>query len=163
MNDPNKSFLTGFHRLLTAYFDLEELRTLCFDLSIAYDDLRGEGKDNKARELIMLMARQKRLPELVILAQKRRPNANWSSAPKDSVLEAIPGSQETEITSTPVGTGSTFNISGDMNAGQVNVGGVQTFTGPINVDMRETTVNQPQKEVVMVDRTLFSLILCQSQ
>lgn len=50
---------------LTERYDLEELRTLCFRLGVSFDDLRGEGKAGKARELILLLQRQNRLNELV--------------------------------------------------------------------------------------------------
>ena len=33
----------ALHNTLTEYFNLEELRTLCFDLNIGYDNLPGEG------------------------------------------------------------------------------------------------------------------------
>jgi hypothetical protein len=46
------------HALLTEYFNLEELRALCFDLGLDYDELRGEVKSAKARELITVMLRQ---------------------------------------------------------------------------------------------------------
>jgi hypothetical protein len=45
-------------------FDLEELRTLCDDLDIDFDNLRGEGKAGKARELVLFMRRRDRLDEL---------------------------------------------------------------------------------------------------
>ena len=45
-------------------FDLEELRTLCHDLNVDFDNLRGEGKVSKARELVLFMERRDRLDEL---------------------------------------------------------------------------------------------------
>jgi len=58
---------------LTDYFDLEELRTLCFKLRVDYDRLRGEGKEGKARELVTHMARRKRIDDLVTALRKARP------------------------------------------------------------------------------------------
>jgi hypothetical protein len=58
---------------LTDYFDLEELRTLCFKLQVDYDHLRGEGKGGKARELVAHMARRKRIDDLVMALRKARP------------------------------------------------------------------------------------------
>jgi len=43
-------------------FDLEEIKDLCFDLNIDFDDLRGEGK--KVRELVAYCQRHDRLEEL---------------------------------------------------------------------------------------------------
>jgi hypothetical protein len=45
-------------------FDDEELRTLCFDVGVDYDSLRGEGKAAKARELVAWAGRTGRLAEL---------------------------------------------------------------------------------------------------
>lgn len=42
---------------LNKQFDLEELRTLCFHLNLDYDNLPGEGKQGKARELISYQVR----------------------------------------------------------------------------------------------------------
>jgi hypothetical protein len=42
----------------------EELRDLCFDLGVKYDDLGGEGAAAKARELIDYLERHCRIPEL---------------------------------------------------------------------------------------------------
>ena len=51
-------------RLITERFDLEELRTLCFDLGVDFDSLPGEGKAAKARELVALFARRDGLHQL---------------------------------------------------------------------------------------------------
>jgi len=47
---------------LSEKFDLEEIKDLCFDLNIDFDDLRGEGK--KVRELVAYCQRHDRLEEL---------------------------------------------------------------------------------------------------
>jgi hypothetical protein len=56
---------TAIHKVLQERFDLEELRTLCFNLGVDYDNLRGEGKAARSRELILFMQRHGRLDELV--------------------------------------------------------------------------------------------------
>jgi formylglycine-generating enzyme required for sulfatase activity len=60
--------------LITACFDEEELRTLCFDLEVDYDDLRGEGRAGKARELVAYFERRGRISELVAYCRRARPN-----------------------------------------------------------------------------------------
>lgn len=62
---------------LSERFDLEETRTLCFNLSIEYDDLKGEGKTARLRELILYLQRRQRVPELIALAAAQRPDAQW--------------------------------------------------------------------------------------
>jgi formylglycine-generating enzyme required for sulfatase activity len=54
-------------------FDEEELRTLCFDLKVDYDDLRGEGRAGKARELVAYFERRRRIRELVAYCRRIRP------------------------------------------------------------------------------------------
>jgi len=52
--DANKYNLVELRRSLEETFDLEEFRTLCFDLGVDYDALRGEGKSAKIRELWLI-------------------------------------------------------------------------------------------------------------
>jgi hypothetical protein len=66
--------------MLEESFDESELRTLCFDLGVNYDDLPGEGKSSKARELISYLERRGRIRELVDYATRVRPNKPWSKA-----------------------------------------------------------------------------------
>ncbi len=62
-----------FHILDENYND-QELRTLCFELSVDYDDLPFSGQSNKARELVSLLARNGRLSELENKVKLDRPH-----------------------------------------------------------------------------------------
>ncbi len=75
-------------QILTQYFDAGELRTLCFDLGVDYDDLPGEGKANKARELISYLERRDRVHGLIELVRRRRPNIPWEETPEATGEEA---------------------------------------------------------------------------
>jgi len=66
---------TDLRQLLVEYFGDEELRTLCFDLAIDYDDLPGVGKAGKARELVTYCVHHGRFSELVKAVKDRRPSA----------------------------------------------------------------------------------------
>lgn len=66
-----------FRQLISQHFDVEEMRTLCFDLNIDYDALRGEGKEAKVRELAALFRRNGRLPELIEVLTSMRPHVPW--------------------------------------------------------------------------------------
>ena len=57
---------------LEEQFDLEELRTLSMDLGVDFDNLRGEGKAAKARELVLYLQRRGRLDALVAAVQAAR-------------------------------------------------------------------------------------------
>jgi hypothetical protein len=68
-------------RLLTGHFSLDELRTLCFNLEIDLDDLSGEGKTGKARELILFMGRRPNgLATLLKEIRAERPSLPWEEA-----------------------------------------------------------------------------------
>ena len=60
------------HQALTDRYDLEELRTLCVHLGTSFDDLRGEGRSGKARELILWLQRSGRLDELEASIQETK-------------------------------------------------------------------------------------------
>lgn len=62
---------------LDKYFDDGELRTLCFDLGIDYDNLSGDDKADKARELVRHCERRGRVVALYEAIYHRRPNAFW--------------------------------------------------------------------------------------
>ena len=66
-------------RFLTTHFSLEEIKTICFLLNIDYEELGGEGKTGKARELILHVERNSQLVGLVLAAQALRPNLDWES------------------------------------------------------------------------------------
>lgn len=57
---------------LVNYFDLEELRTLCFDLGVDFDELKGSGKGAKARELVQYWQHQGDLTPLVDAIRQQR-------------------------------------------------------------------------------------------
>jgi len=63
--------------LLVHTFDLEELRTLCFELGIPYDELGGEGLRGKGRELLLYAERRKQLPQLLTALRRERPTVDW--------------------------------------------------------------------------------------
>lgn len=56
--------LTRLREQILARCNLEEFRTLCADLGVSYDNLGGEGLEARARELVALLERLGRLPEL---------------------------------------------------------------------------------------------------
>jgi hypothetical protein len=77
------------YRLLVAHFDEGELRTLCFRLNVDYDDLPTSGRANKARELIALLERHDRIPELLKVGRELRPDLPWDEA-ADLSTQAMP-------------------------------------------------------------------------
>ncbi|HEY72450.1 MAG: hypothetical protein DRJ03_08790 [Chloroflexi bacterium] len=63
--------LATLRRILNEKFDLQEVKNLCFDLGVDFDDLPGEGK--KTREIVAHCQRRSRLEELVASIASARP------------------------------------------------------------------------------------------
>ena len=62
----------ALHRHLVERFTLDEIRSLCFQLGIDYDVLPGEGKESKARELVIYCRNRAMLEQLAQSAHKAR-------------------------------------------------------------------------------------------
>lgn len=83
-----------FRELIGEHFNLEEIRTLCFDLDIDYDSLPGEGKEGKIRELVAYTVRNDRFSELLDRLASLRSDASWAQfiylPEKRSMLKKLP-------------------------------------------------------------------------
>ncbi len=65
--------------LISRHFSEDELKTLCFELGIEFEDLGGVGKTGKARELLQFCRRNDKLQELVAALRAKRPDAEFES------------------------------------------------------------------------------------
>jgi len=71
------SNLSSLLNLIGEAFNTEEIKELCVRLTVDYDDLPASGKRNVVRELILLMERELRLPELIDECQRMKPTRSW--------------------------------------------------------------------------------------
>ncbi len=64
---------------LTKYFDLQELKLLCFRLGVQFEDLSDtQGtRTGSAMALVQLMRRQGQIESLLTECAKMRPKVNW--------------------------------------------------------------------------------------
>lgn len=69
--------LARFRQALMTSFSDRELKALCFDLDIDYENLPGQSKDERAVELLMHVRRRNQLPALADLCQQMRPEIPW--------------------------------------------------------------------------------------
>ncbi|HID48293.1 MAG TPA: hypothetical protein EYP40_01560 [Chromatiales bacterium] len=69
--------LPALRDLIDQHFNNEELRQLCFDLSIAYENLPGDTRILKAQSLVEYCLRHNRLPDLGVRCLELRPDAAW--------------------------------------------------------------------------------------
>jgi len=78
----DQAYLNKLQELLDTHFDLEDLKTLCFSLGVDFNNLRGEGKSSKARELVLLLKRDDRLFELDKKISTLRPHIELFNFPQ---------------------------------------------------------------------------------
>jgi len=62
-------------QVLVEYFSEQELRELCFDMDLNYEELSGTSIREKALELLTYFDRRDRLKELIEVCIYLRPNA----------------------------------------------------------------------------------------
>jgi hypothetical protein len=72
-----QNVLIALRENLNAYYSESELRSLCWDLGIEYEDLGGGNKSVRVLELIGMMQRHGRLEQLVDLVRQQRPHSSW--------------------------------------------------------------------------------------
>ena len=70
---------TELREKLAQYFNKEELRTLCFDLGIQYEDL-PDTLEGMARDLVAFLDRRGRIPDLIARCRTLRPNLTYDQA-----------------------------------------------------------------------------------
>ena len=147
---------------LVLHFDLEELRTLCFDLGVDFDSLRGEGKEGKARELVALFDRSDHLPDLVAICARRRPKVDWSAIL--AAIQAAPPSERLPYLEPNADNQPT--VGGDqigrdkITIGTVGEGSAVAIGEQINISInRPSTWNRLRKRRVIFYPTLALIIL----
>jgi hypothetical protein len=62
-------YTSRLHRMMVEFLSLEDLKTLCFDLRFDFESLESRGKPNQMRELVDIMQRNGRLPDIVSLCK----------------------------------------------------------------------------------------------
>lgn len=111
MNSSSHEQFKKLHKLLIEHFSQGELKTLCFYLNVDYETLDGDGKADKARELILYLERHKRIVALEDEIAKQRP---------DILLDMYPQvPTEHPPIQLPLGNNNTQtvqNVYGDNNA-----------------------------------------------
>jgi len=79
--------LAQLRQRIDEHFSEEELRTLCFDLGVDYDNLPGRAKVDKARELVAHFDRCERIPELTAALARQRPTLDWLATTETAEAE----------------------------------------------------------------------------
>ena len=69
--------------LIDEHFNTAELKQLYFDLGIDWGDLDGGTDPEKIQSLIQYMQRRGRLPDLLAILRKERPDVEWPPDPPE--------------------------------------------------------------------------------
>lgn len=85
--------------LLQDHFNLDELRTMCFSLNLDYENIAGDTKEAKCRELILRVGKEDRLAELVDYGREMRPSVKWPDADAIAFGENLTTDASGEVTS----------------------------------------------------------------
>ena len=80
--------LVKLRQLLINHFDESELKTICFHIQVDYDILAGQGKADKVRELLSRLKRQERIPDLIVVCKRERPNVSWEKVDVERQVDA---------------------------------------------------------------------------
>ena len=86
--------MARLRNIIDKYFDTEDIHNLCFQMDVDYDSLPGEGKSDKARELVLYLQRREQISELVDTVRRDRPDIPWeglSDEPNETPFVRIIG------------------------------------------------------------------------
>lgn len=73
-------------RQMESLFNQSEIKNLCFEMGVDYEELAGEGKGEKIRELITYCQRRGRVSDLIRHLESARPHATWQNTPPVSLF-----------------------------------------------------------------------------
>ncbi|MBK8932243.1 MAG: hypothetical protein IPM76_07985 [Chloroflexi bacterium] len=76
--------------LLKQYFNDSELREIFFALGIDYEALPGNGKEEKAREMVLYLERREQITALLDICKRLRPQVEWESQEQANKLARYP-------------------------------------------------------------------------
>ncbi|MEK6280795.1 MAG: hypothetical protein AABN95_10620 [Acidobacteriota bacterium] len=74
-------FFEEMRRLMETTFNIDDLKTLCSDRTINYENISGDNLRAKVRGILDEFRRTRPLAELVDYCRRERPNENWPEPP----------------------------------------------------------------------------------
>lgn len=80
----------SLHHFIVNHYTLDELKSLCFNLFVDFDNLSGDTKNSKARELILYMERGGRIADLQAVLGREQPRAFRREFDKAPPVPQIP-------------------------------------------------------------------------
>jgi WD40 repeat protein len=84
----NSDFLKELYQLLYQYCSWEEIQDLCHKLGVECQNMPGEGKSERIRELLLFAGHKNRIPDLIALAGEVYPDVDWPHVPHNFQIPA---------------------------------------------------------------------------
>lgn len=86
----------NLHQAISEHFQLTDIRLLCADLGLDYDDIKGENKIERIIDIVAIFRKNGRLQTLQDYLQKERPQINWQSIiGKSQIDTSVPAIEDT--------------------------------------------------------------------
>lgn len=122
-------YLSDLHQQIDRLFSMEDVRTMCFNLGVDFDNVTGEGKSARIRELLLQLARRSELQMLVDLARRDWPKAVWADVPAEFTLPSNLATPDKEppVNDNYYGPLSTYNQQDQKVDTQINSAGNVTI------------------------------------
>ncbi|MAU00080.1 MAG: hypothetical protein CL608_23310 [Anaerolineaceae bacterium] len=86
MATESAKYLSTLHKQIDQYFSFSEVRELCFELGVDHENIPGDHRSAFIRNLIVSLAKQNRLQELINHVRQERPHVDWQNVPADFQL-----------------------------------------------------------------------------
>lgn len=81
MNNNDSNYLWEIFQGINDLFNLSEIQTIAFNLSLDWDELFGNVKSEKTRSLVISLSKSGRIDELIKYLRIVRPHALWPQSP----------------------------------------------------------------------------------
>lgn len=104
------NYRANLRKLISDSFSLEEVRTVCYDAGIDFENLGGEGKEAKIREMLLSAQRLGRFPDLLSTLQTSRPLTDW----QNTFVQDISQGNAAEDLEGLLGKAAVFQLNGQI-------------------------------------------------
>lgn len=82
-----RDLMVELRKILSDRFNLSDLRTLCFDMGVDFDNIGGETKDDKICAFLEDASRHRRIPLLITTGRELRKDVTWPLLRTHRVIE----------------------------------------------------------------------------
>jgi formylglycine-generating enzyme required for sulfatase activity len=131
----------ALHQFLARHYSLDGLKTLCFNLFVDYDNLGGDAKNAKARELILQMERAGRLEELQAALAHEQPRAFRRDFPNSAPIPRIPPRRNRDQNQVFISHAHEDNVFAHRLAADLQAQGWSVWIAPDSIEAGETWVD----------------------